>query len=350
MTELTYRKEKETKNINKIKELLSQLPKFVTTYNNDSYSHTEESSRLAYIQDIKLFFEYVADSENIKSIMEITPEILENLSVDYLNNYFFSYLKMYEKNGEIHQNNKVSINRKISSIRSLYNYLYETDKITNNPALKVKVAPVKDKNIVRMDDDEAKAFLDAVENGSNYTGQKDKYHKKYAFRDTALLSLILGTGIRVSECAGLNINDVDLKNHRIKVIRKGNKEDIVYISDEITEIIRDYIYAYRKTLVPVEGHEDALFLSSQRKRISVRSIERLVEKYAEDCGLSGTKHITVHSLRKTFGSRLFEATSDLYLVAETLGHKSVNTTKKHYADITNQHKEKSRNALKLKGE
>ena len=132
----------------------------------------------------------------------------------------------------------------------------------------------------------------------------------------------------------------------MKVIRKGNKEDIVYYSDEVTEILRDYIYAYRKTIEAVSGHEDALFLSSQKKRISVRSIERLVEKYAADCGM--IKHITSHSLRKTFGSRLYESSSDLYLVAETLGHSSVETTKKHYADITNKHKEENRNILNLR--
>ena len=156
---------------------------------------------------------------------------------------------------------------------------------------------------------------------------------------------MLGTGIRVSECAGLNIGDIDLKHHCMKVIRKGGKEDIVYYSDELTQILRDYIYGYRKEKVAVEGHEDALFLSAQRKRISVRSIERLVEKYVADTG--NLKHLTAHSLRKTFGSQLYQNTSDLYLVAETLGHASVETTRKHYADITDQHKEANRNAIKL---
>ena len=345
MAELTYKKEKEIKDTEKIMEILSEMPEFMENYHNSINRSTEASSRLNYLRDLLLFFEYISDTENIK-VKDITPETLDNLSTDYLNNYL-TYLSQYEKGGTVITNQNVSLSRKQSSLRSLYNYLYGSELIQNNPTAKetFKNPKINKKTIVRMDDEETREFLETVEFGNNLTGQRAAYHNKYAYRDTALLSLMLGTGIRVSECAGLNINDIDLKHHRMKVIRKGNKEDIVYYSDELTEILRDYIYAYRKNLVAVEGHEEALFLSSQRKRMSVRSIERLVEKYAADSGT--LKHITAHSLRKTFGSRLYEATSDLYLVADTLGHSSVETTKKHYADITNQHKEEARNLLKL---
>lgn len=346
MAELTYKKEKEMKDTEKIMEILDKMPSFMQNYHNSINRSTEASSRLNYMRDLLLFFEYISDSESIK-VKDITPDTLDSLSTDYLNNYL-TYLSQYEKGGAIITNDNVSLSRKQSSLRSLYNYLYGSDLIQNNPTAKetFKNPKIKKKTIVRMDDEETKEFLETVEYGNNLTGQRAAYHNKYAFRDTALLSLMLGTGIRVSEAAGLNINDIDLKHHCMKVIRKGNKEDIVYYSDEVTEILRDYIYAYRKNQVPVEGNEDALFLSSQRKRISVRSIERLVEKYAADSGI--LKHITVHSLRKTFGSRLYEASSDLYLVAETLGHSSVETTKKAYADLTNKHKEENRNVLSLK--
>ena len=346
MAELTYKKEKEMKDTEKIMEILSEMPRFMENYHNSINRSTEASSRLNYLRDLYLFFEYVADTEGL-SIKEITPETLDNLTTDYLNSYL-TYLSHYERGGSLVTNENVSLSRKQSSLRSLYNYLFGSDLIKNNPTAKgtfKNPKPAK-KSIVRMDDEETKEFLETVQYGKNLTGQRAAYHDKYGWRDDALLSLMLGTGIRVSECAGLNISDIDLKHHCMKVIRKGNKEDIVYFSDEITDILRDYIYIYRKDKVPVEGHEDALFLSSQRKRISVRSIERLVEKYAADTGT--LKHLTAHSLRKTFGSRLYEATSDLYLVAETLGHSSVETTKKHYADITNQHKEENRNAISIK--
>lgn len=342
----SYRKEKENKDIKKIFELLDQMPDFMKSYHNSVNKTTEPSSRLNYLRDLLLFFDYVSDIKDV-AIKDITPEILGSISTDNLNDYL-SELSQYEHNGRIFTNDNISLSRKQSSLRSLYNYLYGSDLIQDNPTAKdtFKNYKTKKKAIVRMDDDETREFLDTVEFGKNLTGQRAAYHNKYAFRDTALLSLMLGTGIRVSECSGLNISDIDLKHHCMKVIRKGNKEDIVYYSDEVTEILRDYIYAYRKTIEAVSGHEDALFLSSQKKRISVRSIERLVEKYAADCGM--IKHITSHSLRKTFGSRLYESSSDLYLVAETLGHSSVETTKKHYADITNKHKEENRNILNLR--
>ncbi len=342
----SYRKEKENKDIKKIFELLDQMPDFMKSYHNSVNKTTEPSSRLNYLRDLLLFFDYVSDIKDV-AIKDITPDILGSISTDHLNDYL-SELSQYEHNGRIFTNDNISLSRKQSSLRSLYNYLYGSDLIQDNPTAKdtFKNYKTKKKTIVRMDDDETREFLDTVEFGKNLTGQRAAYHNKYAFRDTALLTLMLGTGIRVSECSGLNISDIDLKHHCMKVIRKGNKEDIVYYSDEVTEILRDYIYAYRKTIEAVSGHEDALFLSSQKKRISVRSIERLVEKYAADCGM--IKHITSHSLRKTFGSRLYESSSDLYLVAETLGHSSVETTKKHYADITNKHKEENRNILNLR--
>lgn len=342
----TYRKEKEKKDINKINEILAQMPKFMQNYHNSINRSTEPSSRLNYLRDLLLFFEYVSDTEKVE-IKNITPEILDSLSADYLNAYL-TYLSQYERGGTLVTNENVSLSRKQSSLRSLYGYLFGSDLIQNNPTAKqsFKNPKIKKKSIVRMDDEETKEFLDAAQYGNGLTGQRAAYHDKYGWRDATLLSLMLGTGIRVSECAGLNIGDIDLKHHCMKIIRKGNKEDIVYFSDEMTEILRDYIYVYRKNKVPVEGHEEALFLSAQRKRMSVRSIERLVEKYAADVGT--LKHLTAHSLRKTFGSRLYEATSDLYLVAETLGHSSVETTKRHYADITNQHKEENRNVLSLR--
>ncbi len=345
MAELTFKKEKEMKDTEKIMEILAKMPKFMENYHNSINRSTEASSRLNYMRDLQLFFEYISDTESIP-VKEITPDTLDSLSTDYLNNYL-TYLSQYERGGTVVTNENVSLSRKQSSIRSLYNYLYGSELIHNNPTAKeaFKSPKVKKKNIVRMDEEETKEFLETVQNGKNLTGQRAAYHDKYGWRDDTLLSLMLGTGIRVSECAGLNVQDIDLKHHCMKVIRKGNKEDIVYFSDEITQILRDYIYGYRKKIVPVEGHEDALFYSAQRKRISVRSIERLVEKYAADSGT--LKHITAHSLRKTFGSRLYEATSDLYLVAETLGHSSVETTKRHYADITNKHKEEARNVLSL---
>jgi site-specific recombinase XerD len=138
---------------------------------------------------------------------------------------------------------------------------------------------------------------------------------------------------------------VDFKNAGIHIHRKGGKEVIVYFSDEVAEALQAY-YEERQKLIPVTGHEDALFLSLQKKRMNVRSVENLVKKYA---GLATSlKKITPHKLRSTYGTSLYRATGDIYLVADVLGHKDVNTTRKHYAAIEEDRRKSARNIVRLR--
>ena len=104
---------------------------------------------------------------------------------------------------------------------------------------------------------------------------------------------------------------------------------IVYFGDEVAKALQDYIQGDRKAITPVSGHEHALFYSVQRKRIGVHAVENLVKKYAKQ--VTPLKKITPHKLRSTYGTTLYQETGDIYLVADVLGHKDVNTTRKHYA-------------------
>ena len=142
------------------------------------------------------------------------------------------------------------------------------------------------------------------------------------------MTLLLGTGIRVSECVGLDITDVDFRNNGIKVHRKGGAEVVVYFGDEVRTALLNYLEE-RNTIEAVEGSTNALFLSLQKKRIGVRAVENLVKKYSKL--ITTMKNITPHKLRSTYGTSLYRETGDIYLVADVLGHKDVNTTKKHYA-------------------
>ena len=127
---------------------------------------------------------------------------------------------------------------------------------------------------------------------------------------------------------GLDMDDVDFKNNGIKVHRKGGADVIVYFGDEVRDALLSY-WEERSIITPAEGHANALFLSLQRKRISVRSVENLVKKYSRL--VTTVKNITPHKLRSTYGTTLYQETGDIYLVADVLGHKDVNTTRKHYA-------------------
>ena len=341
-----YRKETENKAKEKISNMLSLLPPYVSLYNNHISLSTSPKTRLGYIGDIKTFFEYLIDAcdKDYESIKEIPLSQLESLNLDFFNAYL-NYLTYYEKDGVQRENGNSAIRRKLSSLRGFYSYLYINDMVSATPINKVSIPKVNKKNLIRMDNNETKDYIETVEQGLGKLSKKETaYHEKYGTRDTAIMHLLLSTGIRVSELVGLDINDLDLKRSCIKVIRKGNKEDIVYFNDNTVEIM-DYYLLYRKKLDALEGHENALFLSSQRKRLSVRSVEKLVEKYSKRTESLGLKHITPHKLRSTMGTELYNRTGDLYLVAEVLGHESVETTKKHYTEVTDQRKYDKRNIL-----
>ena len=156
---------------------------------------------------------------------------------------------------------------------------------------------------------------------------------------------LLGTGIRVSECVGLDVEDVDFKNNGIKVTRKGGNEMVVYFGHEVEKALKKYLEV-RKNIVPVAGHEHALFNSTQRKRIGIQAVENLVKKYAG--AITTTKKITPHKLRSTYGTTLYQETGDIYLVADVLGHRDVNTTKKHYAAMDDARRRKAATAVHLR--
>lgn len=217
--------------------------------------------------------------------------------------------------------------------------------IEKNPAALVKMPKLHDKEITRLDPDEVAILLDIVETGEKLTKKQLQYHQKNKIRDVALLTLMLGTGIRVSECVGIDIQDIDFKNNGIKVRRKGGYEAVIYFGEEVELALLDYL-EQRSNMVPAQGHEDALFLSMQNKRITVRAVENLVKKYASM--VTSLKKITPHKLRSTYGTTLYRETGDIYLVADVLGHKDVNTTRKHYAALEENRRRQAAKAVTLR--
>ena len=331
----------------KLREMLKELPRFCMTFFRGIEYTTSSRTRIAYAYDLGVFFNYIKDTNPAYADIEINHfsiDILNKITVDDIEEYL-DYLKVYSKNSSEHTNREKGIKRKLSSLKSFYNYFFCNQIIEDNPAAKVRMPKLHESEIIRLDSDEVVRLLDVVESGDNLTKSQKKYHDKTKLRDTALLTLLLGTGMRVSECVGIDINDVDFKNSGIKVRRKGGYEAIVYFGDEVEIALLNYL-EYRNTIKPVAGHENALFLSLQNKRISVRSVENLVKKYS---GLITTlKHITPHKLRSTYGTNLYKETGDIYLVADVLGHKDVNTTRKHYAAIEDRRRYNARNEVSLR--
>lgn len=348
MANIPYYQQKDIENIKKLREMMKELPPFCTEFFRGIEPRTSTRTRIAYAYDLSVFFDFLKKENPVFAKMErmdFKLEQLDQITVTDLEEYM-EYLKyrFNEQNHEI-MNQERGIMRKISSLKSLYNYFFRTEKLTTNPAALVRLPKLHDKEIIRLDVDEVALLLDAVEQGEGLTEKQKAFHKRTRLRDLALLTLLLGTGIRVSECVGLDINDVDFKNGGIHIHRKGGKEVTVYFGSEVENALQDYLDE-RFGIIPEEGSEQALFLSMQRKRMNVRSVENLVKKYAHI--VTPLKKITPHKLRSTYGTNLYRETGDIYLVADVLGHSDVNTTKKHYAALEDERRRSARNVVKLR--
>lgn len=334
----------------KLKEMLNKLPKFCRLFFRGIEPRTEARTRLAYAYDLSVFFSFLKSENPVfkdTDMHELDISALDMINARDIEEYM-EYLKYRpDENGDDIANRENGIKRKVSSLKSFYRYFYESEMIKTNPAALVHLPKIHDKDIVRLDYNEVASLLDEAENGSRLTDKQKTYHKKTRNRDVAMLSLLLGTGMRISECVGIDINDLDLEETAVRIHRKGGKEEVVYFSDEVAGNMLPYLEE-RKNTVAEPGSENALFLSLQNKRMSVRSAELMVKKYAEV--VTPLKHITPHKLRSTYGTHLYQETGDIYLVADVLGHSDVNTTKKHYAAIDENRRRMARKAVKLREE
>ena len=347
---ITYHEQNDIDNVLKLREVLKTLPPFCRDYFRAIDATTTTKTRISYAYDIRIFFQFLLDQNPMfkdKTMKDFTVDVLDQIKAVDLEEYE-EYLKVYKSadSSKTETNGERGVKRKISALRSFYAYYYKREYIHNNPTLIVDMPKLHKREIIRLDPDEVANLLDYVEHGGDeMTGMKKVYFERNKIRNLALFTLLLGTGIRVSECVGLDIEDVDFDNNRIKIVRKGGKEDFVYFGDEVAEALYDY-YAERMTITTKEGHEHALFLSIQKRRICVQSIENLVSDCAKH--VTTLKHITPHKLRSTYGTNLYRETGDIYLVAEVLGHNDVNTTRKHYAALEEDRKRKAASAVRLR--
>lgn len=342
-----YHDEQNKQNILKMRAVLDTLPSFCRTFFRGIEDYTSSRTRLAYAYDIRLFFEFLHEKNPVCSKMEITDYpvcLLDQVTRIDIEEYL-EFLSFYEKNGKEITNDERGKARKLSALRSFYNYYFQNELISNNPASLVPIPKRHQKEIIRLEPNEVAILLDQVEDGTKLTKKELDYHKKTKIRDVALLTLLLGTGIRVSECVGLDLNDVNFEVGGIKIRRKGGYEAVIYFGDEVEEALLDYLEE-REHIIPAEGHENALFLSLQNRRMAVRSVEKLVKKYASR--VTSIKKITPHKLRSTYGTSLYRETGDIYLVADVLGHKDVNTTRKHYAALEDERRRRAAGAVQLR--
>ncbi len=349
MDNQNYHEQLMKKNITRLREFTKNLPEFCQEYFLGTAQTISSRTQLAYAFDLKVFFEYIHQFKKGYTNIEISEyklSLLDDITrKDILQ--FLEYLSFYEKDGKEFTNDERGKARKLSTLKSFYRYFYRNEMVKTNPAALVDMPKIHEKEIIRLDINEVAELLDMVENGDKLTKGEKRYYEKNSLRDFTILTVMLGTGIRVSECVGLNLNDLDTAENRFKVRRKGGNESIIYYGEEVAAALERYL-VWREHEIPCEGSEDALFLSIQKKRMSVRAMENMVTKYTEK--LNCLKRITPHKLRSTFGTNLYRETQDIYMVADFLGHKDVNTTRKHYASISDDKRRTAIRKFKLREE
>ena len=310
MTEENYYADRDKENNLKIRKLLAEeLPRLCNEYFLGVQTHTTPLTRLGYAQDLCVFFDFL-----FKQIDDFA----------FCDKDHFTYADLDRVNAT-----------------------HNKDRITANPAAKVATPKIKDKPILRLDNEEVGELLDLVDSDTDSTESSKRmisFREHTRKRDLAILTLFLGTGIRISELVGLNISSIDFKSKAFKVTRKGGAQTILYMTDEIITALRDYLDE-REEQKLIDGYP-ALFLSLQKRRITVRAVENLVKKYASI--VTPLKNITPHKLRSTFGTSLYNETNDIYVVAEILGHRDINTTKRHYAAISEQIKKEAAEKVHLR--
>ena len=343
-TKANYYQERNLRNLEHIDSLLEELPFFCEDFLRGVETRTSTLTRLNYCYDLRIFFDFLSKRKfQNKSPREIVLEDLDKIT-DTDIEIFLNYLSRYTFNGKKLSCNERAKARKLSTVRSLFQYFFKKGLIEVNNTAKVPTPKLHEKEIIRLENDEVAEIIDAAEDGRGLSSHADSYHEKTKLRDAAILTLFLGTGIRISELVGLNNDSINFKDNSFIVTRKGGNQAILYFSEEVGDALAAYM-AQKEEDSRVPKNEPALFLSMQYRRITVRAVENLVKKYAKI--ISPLKKITPHKLRSTYGTSLYRSTGDIYIVADVLGHKDVNTTRKHYAAITEDHRKSVANAVKL---
>ena len=346
MSETYYNERKDNITV-RIRDLKKDLPYFCSEFFIGVENQTTPLTRINYAYDLRIFFDFLT-----KEIDKFAGRTVNQISLMDLNEVtasdielFMDYLSYYQFKGKTYHNDERAKSRKLSTLRSFFKYYFKKEKIQNNITEKVDLPKLHDKGIVRLEDNEMADFLDQVETGYALSPTQQAFHHHTNARDYAIVSLLLGTGIRVSECVGLDVDDIDFNINGFKVVRKGGNQVVLYFSEEVANALKKYL-KQREEIKDLDPNEKALFLSLQKKRLSTRAIQNLVKKYSSIA--TPLKKISPHKLRSTYGTNLYRETQDIYVVADVLGHKDINTTKKHYAAMSDDIRRQAANKVKLR--
>ncbi len=345
MEKMDYFQQRNVKNEQQLRNLLKELPMFCEDFFLGIEPRTTPLTRLGYAQDLKRFFIFLTTQTyafSDKKPNELTLQDLNKVTDTHIAKYL-SYLSSYENQNKIYANSIKTKARKFSSVKTMLRYFYRHGKLEQNIGDKVESPKLREKEIIKLEPEEVVNLLNAVETGEDLSPTERRFHDITKLRDVAIMTLFLGTGVRISELVGLDVKDIDFSQNAFTITRKGGGRVILYFSDEVKQSLLNYL---EERNAKASEDEPAFFLSLQNKRITTRAVEKLVKKYCS--GVTPLKKITPHKLRSTYGTNLYRETGDIYVVASVLGHKDVNTTKKYYAQISDDIRRNASKKVKLR--
>lgn len=316
---MKYIEERNKKTLELLDEHKKHLPGFCNRFFLGLSQTTQPLTRLNYAYDLGVFFRFL--STEIETFIGKKPS---QYDVEDLDRVVTMDIELYAEWVARH-NGARAVMRKLSCLRSFFAYYFKKGEIQKNILPNIDLPKLHQKNIIRLDNDEAGRLVKNAKDGHDLTIGQKRFFKKNSFRDTVILTLFLSSGMRVSELVGLNIGDIDLKTSSFRITRKGGNESVLYMTQEAEALMREY-------LAQNPPSDRPLFLNFEGGRLGVRAVQNLVKKYAATA--APLKNISPHKLRSTFGTNLYHATGDIYAVADYLGHQNVNTTKKHYAAMS----------------
>ncbi len=346
--------QRDENNLAKIKSICQELPSYVKEFIVGIQMRTSTLTRLNYVYDLRIFYDYLSK----EVFPQLKPNEIELADLEQLKAFdielYMDYLSSYEFKGKRYQCGERAKERKLCSLRSFFKYFFNKDRLSSNICTKVDLPKKHEKPIIRLESDEVVKLLDRADSNTltDISKRENSYHDITRTRDVAILTLFLGTGIRISELVGLNHEDFDFSMNSFSVTRKGGNRSVLYFTDEIANALKAYC-AWQQEQIDEQNEfglkiadQKAMFYSIQGKRISVRAVENLVKKYAKH--ITPLKKITPHKLRSTFGTELYHNTQDIYVVAAVLGHKDINTTRRHYAATSEDIKRRAARSVKLR--
>ncbi len=326
---------------NKINALLDEMPDFVTDFIFNFKNSENLPTMLQYSRDIYDFLRFMVNylpEFSDKKIKDLTLKDMSMLQPLDINRYLTTiksakdrrYTKLRDKanaENDIPQNhNSSTIKRLRATLSSMFGFFMISGKLSTNPAAAVRNNPLPEKSLIYLTNEEQTAMLNVVRTGENLEGKAAAHHERFVLRDSAMILLLLDTGLRVSEMLPTNIIDYDFESCSLITIRKGGGTDTVYFSDECASYLQEYFDAQRaKYMIP--DAQIPAFTTLKGERLGARAVENLVKKYAKaGLGAKG-KLITPHKLRSSFAMSFYSASdNDLLLLKEKLHHKSINTT------------------------